>query len=144
MKAKRHILDPYEVNGHKIRYSVRLRSWIVDELHYFRTKKEAFASVAKDPGTEVCIAEKEEKQMNVREERAEARFEAEQMRAAGQTDPQEAKRLAALIRKAQAEYEDLKANCRMENGKVVCEKPEFADFLAAYIVEVENREFIAE
>jgi hypothetical protein len=42
MKTRRHILQPYEVNGHIVRYSARLRQWIVDEIAYFISKAEAF------------------------------------------------------------------------------------------------------
>lgn len=41
-KTRRHILDPYIVNGHSVRYSVRLRHWVVDELYYFKNKHAAF------------------------------------------------------------------------------------------------------
>jgi hypothetical protein len=41
-RQRRHILEPYTVNGHIVRYSVRLRSWIVDELAYFVSKQAAF------------------------------------------------------------------------------------------------------
>lgn len=41
-KFRRHILHPYEVNGYCVRYSVGLRFWIVNELHYFKKKQDAF------------------------------------------------------------------------------------------------------
>jgi len=56
-KQRRHILQPYAVNGRTVRYSAILRGWIVerwggpddaflgiaaDEWRYFKTKSEAF------------------------------------------------------------------------------------------------------
>lgn len=60
MAERRHILTPYQVNGHSVRYSVRLRKWVVDELHYFDKRKEAFDYAmdnpkGKNPGREKYI-----------------------------------------------------------------------------------------
>jgi hypothetical protein len=41
-RQRRHILAPYDVNGHVVRYSARLRRWVVDDAAYFVSKAAAF------------------------------------------------------------------------------------------------------
>lgn len=45
-KTRRHILEAYNVNGKVVRYSARLRCWIVDETAYFSKKADAFEFAA--------------------------------------------------------------------------------------------------
>jgi hypothetical protein len=44
-KTRKLILEPHELGEHTIRYSGCLRHWVVDELRYFKSKREAFGYV---------------------------------------------------------------------------------------------------